>query len=106
MYSNGALFGENEILFIFVVKLKTKENYKGEKMDISLLKEGLFVMIIGMGTVFVFLTVMILIMNLNSIFMQKVVNRFFPEEQPAEKKSQNNDEEIALAIACAYAKSL
>ena len=106
MYSNGALFGENEILFIFVVKLKTKENYKGAKMDISLLKEGLFVMTIGMGTVFIFLTVMILVMNLNSIFMQKVINKYFPEELPVEKKSQNNDEEIALAVACAYAKSV
>ena len=56
-------------------------------MDISLLKEGLFVMIIGMGTVFVFLTVMIWVMKLNSIFMQKVVNKFFPEELPVEKKS-------------------
>ncbi len=72
-------------------------------MDISLLKEGLFVMIIGMGTVFVFLTVMIWVMKLNSIFMQKVVNKFFPEELPVEKKSPNNDEEIALAVACAYA---
>ncbi len=75
-------------------------------MDISLLKEGLFVMTIGMGTVFVFLTVMILIMNLNSIFMQKVINKYFPEELPVEKKSQNNDEEIALAVACTYAKSV
>lgn len=31
MYSNGALFGENEILFIFVVKLKTKENLQRRK---------------------------------------------------------------------------
>ena len=35
MYSNGALLGENEILFIFVVKLKTKENLKKERRWIS-----------------------------------------------------------------------
>ena len=74
-------------------------------MEISLLKEGLFVMIIGMGTVFIFLSVMILIMHLNSFIMQKVINKYFPEEVLENKKIQkNNDEEIALAIACAYAK--
>ncbi len=74
-------------------------------MEISLLKEGLFVMIIGMGTVFIFLSVMILIMHLNSFIMQKVINKYFPEEVLENKKVQkNNDEEIALAIACAYAK--
>ncbi len=76
-------------------------------MEISLLKEGLFVMIIGMGTVFIFLSVMILIMNLNSVFMQKVINRYFPEEIPNIKAPQlSNDEEIALAVACAYARTV
>ncbi len=77
-------------------------------MDIELVKEGLFVMIIGMGTVFVFLSVMIFAMALNSLVMQKIINKYFPEEIPTKKTPQTNtsDEAIALAIACAYAKSL
>lgn len=79
-------------------------------MDITLLKEGFFIMVIGMGTVFVFLVIMILAMNFNSYILE-FVNKYFPEELPQEKqtnkkKSQNNnDEEIALAIACALQKA-
>lgn len=78
-------------------------------MDLSLLKEGFFVMVIGMGTVFAFLSIMIFAMNINS-YILKILNKYFPEEipevkTPARKKSQNNDEEIALAIACALHQS-
>lgn len=74
-------------------------------MDITLLKEGCTVMVIGMGTVFLFLTVMILVMEINSRFI-KILNKYFPEEIPQEKTGRNkkpslNDEEIAVAIACA-----
>ena len=73
-------------------------------MDLMLFKDGLFVMIIGMGTVFIFLTVMIWAMYFNGKVL-KIVNKYFPEEVPAEKrtvkKSENTDDEIALAIACA-----
>ena len=37
-------------------------------MDLTLLKDGIFVMIIGMGTVYVFLTIMIWVMELNGKF--------------------------------------
>ena len=74
-------------------------------MDLALLEDGFIVMIIGMGTVFVFLSIMIFAMHLNGKVLQ-VLNKFFPEEIPVEKKpvqkSDNNDE-IALAIACALA---
>lgn len=77
-------------------------------MDITLLKDGVFVMIIGMGTVFIFLSIMIVAMNLNGKVLQ-VINKYFPEEVPQEKTSRKtakkDDEEIALAIACAVAKS-
>lgn len=78
-------------------------------MDLSLLKEGFFVMVIGMGTVFAFLSIMIFAMDINS-YILKILNKYFPEEipevkTPAGKKSQNNDEEIALAIACALHQS-
>lgn len=76
-------------------------------MDLTLLKDGVFVMIIGMGTVFVFLSIMIVVMNLNAKLLQ-FVNKYFPEEVPQEKSCKNaaksKDDEIALAIACAVAK--
>ena len=78
-------------------------------MDLTLVKDGLFVMVIGMGTVFIFLTIMIFAMQINAKFL-KFINKFFPEEIPQEKLtkrkvSKNDDEEIALAIACAIAES-
>ncbi len=75
-------------------------------MDLTLLKEGFFIMVIGMGTVFVFLTIMIYAMEISSAVL-KVVGKYFPEEVPevktAKKKVNNSDEEIAVAIACAVA---
>lgn len=78
-------------------------------MDLTLLKDGLFVMIIGMGTVFVFLVIMIYVMQISANII-KYINKFFPEEVPQEKTSKrkiskNDDTEIAIAIAYAIAKS-
>ncbi len=77
-------------------------------MDLTLLKDGVFVMVIGMGTVFIFLTIMIFAMNINSKILQ-IVNKYFPEEIPEEKKPRKNtskdEEAIALAIACAFANA-
>ena len=50
-------------------------------MDMSLWKDALFVMVIGMGTVFVFLTVMIWAMDFNGKVLQ-FVNKIWPEELP------------------------
>lgn len=73
-------------------------------MDMTLLKEGAIVMVIGMGTVFFFLTIMIGAMNINEIVL-KFIGKYFPEEVPevktSKKKVETNDDEIALAIACA-----
>ena len=73
-------------------------------MDMTLLKEGAIIMAIGMGTVFFFLIIMIGAMNINEIVL-KFVGKYFPEEAPevktAKKKVESNDEEVALAIACA-----
>ncbi len=78
-------------------------------MDLTLLKDGLFVMIIGMGTVFVFLVIMIYVMQISANII-KYINKFFPEEVPQEKTSKrkiskNDNTEIAIAIACAIAES-
>ena len=78
-------------------------------MNATLWNDALLVMIIGMGTVFVFLTVMIWAMDFNGKVLQ-FVNKIWPEEVPEEAKprriSQTSDEEeVALAIACAMAKA-
>ena len=74
-------------------------------MDLTLAKEGFIVMIIGMGTVYIFLTIMIWAMNISSCVL-KILGKYFPEEilsdKTAKKKNSiNNDDEIALAVACA-----
>lgn len=77
-------------------------------MNIELLKEGFLLMVIGMGFVYFFITIMIFVMNLNG----KIINflgKYFPEETEDDKYASpkkttaNNDAEIALAIACAAA---
>lgn len=78
-------------------------------MNIELWKDGLLLMVIGMGCVFFFLAIMICIMQINAKIMQ-VLGKYFPEaveeEQTVTKKKKstnNNDTDIALAIACAFA---
>lgn len=68
-----------------------------------MLQEGLVITVVGMGTVLVFLTILVFAMGI----MSKVVtwiSKFMPEavEAPvAVKKETNIDEEIAVAIAVA-----
>ncbi len=77
-------------------------------MDLELLKAGILLMIIGMGVVYFFLTIMICVVNVSSKII-KIANKYFPEaieedKYTSKKKSPaNNDAEIALAIACAVA---
>ena len=71
------------------------------------LKEGFIIMVIGMGTVYVFLTIMIYAMNFTKKILD-IVNKYFPEEVQQESKKRkdkkDNDAEIALAIAAAIHK--
>lgn len=73
-------------------------------MNIDLLYDGLFVMAIGMGMVFLFLVIMIFAMKGMS-YLVEILNKYFPEEipelKPSKTKKSSNDEEIAIAIACA-----
>ena len=63
--------------------------------------QGWILMALGMGVVFVFLTLLVLVMK----GMSALVLKFFPEKVPAELTS-GDDAEIAAAIAAAtaYAK--
>ena len=74
-------------------------------MDTELLRTGVFVMLIGMGTVFLFLLIMIGMMYVNS-YVLKFINKYCPEEiettQSSNKKSKSADlAEVAAAIAIA-----
>lgn len=75
-------------------------------MNIDLLYDGLFVMVMGMGVVFFFLVIMIFAMNIMS-YIVEIINKYYPEEIPetnsktSKARKSSNDEEIALAIACA-----
>ena len=73
-------------------------------MENELLKTGVFVMLMGMGTVFLFLLIMIGMMHVNSAVL-KIINKYCPEEQETQKttsKTKVTDlSEVAAAIACA-----
>lgn len=64
-------------------------------------------MLIGMGTVFVFLTILICVVQISTKVLA-FINKFMPEEVETEtklkKQPQKNDVEIAIAIACANAR--
>ena len=70
-------------------------------METNLVMEGVKFMFLGMGTVFLFLIVMILFMNL----MSYIVGKFFPEPQPsletqqAGVKKDNNKRTVAAITA-------
>lgn len=77
-------------------------------MNFELLKQGCFIMIIGMGFVYFFICIMIWVMEIVAKCI-KLINKYFPEQieeetQQSKKKAATNDAEIALAIACAFAK--
>lgn len=77
-------------------------------MSFGLLKEGALIMLIGMGVVYLFITVMICFMQLSSKIMV-FINKYFPEEieeniSTTKKKTTSDDVAIALAIACAVAE--
>ena len=46
-----------------------------------MIEEGLVLMGVGMGTVMAFLTTMVLVVNASSA----IINKYFPEKQPADK---------------------
>ena len=69
-------------------------------METNLVIEGFKFMGLGMGTVFLFLVIMIIMMNIMSI----IVNRFFPEPKPSagtEVNTQKNHNKVVAAITAA-----
>jgi len=67
-------------------------------METNLILEGFKFMGLGMGTVFLFLIVMIVCMNL----MSTIIHKFFPEPQPsATPPAQKDNKKIIAAITAA-----
>ena len=68
-------------------------------MEVNYVFEGLKIMMLGMGTVFSFLVVLILLMNV----MSKVVHRFFPEPNDVDNNTStamdNNAKKVAAITA-------
>jgi len=68
-----------------------------------MLIDGFIIMVIGMGTVFLFLTVMIFMMQTVSRFFKPLPAEFSAETAVLENCEVSQDEEIAVAIAAARA---
>lgn len=71
-------------------------------METNLLMEGIKFMFLGMGAVFLFLAVMIVMMNIMSVFIHK----FFPEPIPkipeiSSESTQADNNKIVAAITAA-----
>ena len=69
---------------------------------------GFTVMVIGMGVVFAFLTLMIFVMNISAKVIE-YINKIWPEpvpevKAPKKKKETKDDAQIALAITLAFDK--
>lgn len=73
--------------------------HKGNLMETNLVLEGFKFMGLGMGTVFVFLVIMIIAMNI----MSTIIHRFFPEPEvkaaPTAAPKQDNKKIVAAITA-------
>jgi len=73
---------------------------KGNFMETNLVLEGFKFMGLGMGTVFLFLIVMIFSMNI----MSKIIHKFFPEPEvkaPASAAAPQDNKKVIAAITAA-----
>jgi len=70
-------------------------------METNLIVEGFKFMALGMGTVFLFLIILIVLMNVMSI----VIHKYFPEPEPVASNPENkqDNKKIIAAITAAIA---
>ena len=65
------------------------------------LKDGIFIMIMGMSTVYAFLIILMYAMKFSGKVIE-LLNKYFPEKQQETKtQTKDNFAEIAVAIAVA-----
>ena len=68
-----------------------------------MMMEGVRLMVVGMFTVFAFLTLLVGIMKASAAFFEANAHRF-PEEEPAKPRAARSDDgDVALAVALAEA---
>ena len=70
-----------------------------------MMMEGVRLMVVGMFTVFAFLTLLVGMMKASAVFFERFAHRF-PEDEPEESAAVrvgSRDEEIALVLAVAGA---
>ncbi len=76
-------------------------------MDTELIKQGLVLLVAGMGIVYLFLTILVFVTNGAAKIIPKF-NHILPDEEPkkrpAPKAAAADDAAIALAIAVARAR--
>lgn len=79
----------------------------------EILMQGLVLLVAGMGIVYVFLALLVWVMNHSSQIVQRF-NYILPDDEPRKKKARpvlasaragNIDEQIAVAIAITAAKA-
>jgi len=66
-------------------------------METNLILEGLKFMALGMGTVFLFLIVLIILMNA----MSKIIHKYFPEVQVPQTPAPQDNKKVIAAISAA-----
>lgn len=73
-----------------------------------MMMEGVRLMVVGMITVFAFLTLLVGMMKTSAVFFERFAHRFPEDPAPESPVSRGGpgDEEIALAIAVAEARRM
>jgi len=70
----------------------------------ELLKQGLELLVIGMGTTFSFLITLLIVMKILGVAV-RVLNKYFPEKvAQVQKITKNSDDKIKKVLAIALAK--
>jgi len=71
-------------------------------MEINLIAETLKFLVLGMSTVFMFLVLMVFVLNLQS----KIIMKFFPQQEEASTQNRPIPQRGNLAVIAAIAASL
>lgn len=69
----------------------------------ELLKQGLELLVIGMGMTFSFLITLLIVMKVLALAV-KVINKYFPEQAAKAQTITNNNDKIKKVLAIALAK--
>jgi len=71
-------------------------------METNLVTEGFKFMVLGMGTVFTFLIIMIICIH----FMSKIIHRFFPESQINVEEQNGKEKKDAKKVVAAITAAI